>query len=531
MLHYIIQTIAFQLFFLLAYDLFLKKETFFNWNRIYLLATIVLSMLLPYIKINRFKEVVPQEYIIRLPEVILGGGITNSNNVMLENSEVVEQSTILIFQMILYIGVAVALALFLYKLIRIVFFISKSTKHKNDNITVINLKNSNAAFSFFNIVFLGENLKTDEKEAILKHEIIHVKQKHTLDLLFLEVLSIIFWFNPLVYMYQNRIEVLHEYIADAKAVKHQSKIHYYQNLLAQVFDTQNISFINPFFKQSLIKKRIVMLTKSKSKQIKLIKYAVLIPMVLGMLVYTSCEKQNEMSQEDELNLNQYSYTLDISGEMSDEVKIIHNKYEAFLKSNTEYVSWAKLNIKNRKISYSVHSINEKLSEGFEPEPLEVNSKDGKFYKMFVHFTRELETEESKRQKEKELLEQKEKYKTALEVPFIVIDQVPVFPGCEGLSNEEQRKCMSQNISKHVNRNFNTKLAEELNLTGRQRINVIFKIDTEGNIVDVKSRAPHSDLEAEAIRVIKTLPHFKSGINNGKKVTVSYSLPIIFQVSE
>jgi len=152
---------------------------------------------------------------------------------------------------------------------------------------IVSLIKSNTAFSFFNYIFLGDTLKKEEREAVLKHEMVHVNQKHTLDLLFFEVLRILFWFNPLVYMYQNKIMSLHEFIADAQAVKNESKNQYYQSLLSQVFETKNMSFINPFFKQSLIKKRISMLQKSKSKQVNLFKYALLIPIVFGMLVYTS----------------------------------------------------------------------------------------------------------------------------------------------------------------------------------------------------------------------------------------------------
>lgn len=274
-----------------------------------------------------------------------------------------------------------------------------------------------------------------------------------------------------------------------------------------------------------------MLQKSKSKQIRLFKYALLIPMVLGMLVYTSCEKQVETNQNEELDLSQYSYTLKQSGDMSEGNKIIHNKYEAFLKSNSEYVAWAIFDSQTKMASYSVHSIQEKTPDGYEVEPWEVNSKDGKSYKMFVNFNKKPETEEQKKQKAEELLKQKKEYKNASHVPFSIIDQVPVFPGCEGMSNDEQRNCMSKKISKHVNINFNTNLAKDLNLVGKQRINVIFKIDKKGHIVDVRSRAPHPDLEAEAIRVINTLPKMVPGIHNNKKVNVPYSLPITFQVTD
>ena len=118
----------------------------------------------------------------------------------------------------------------------------------------------------------------------------------------------------------------------------------------------------------------------------------------------------------------------------------------------------------------------------------------------------------------------------VEVPFAVIENVPVFPGCKG-SNSKKKKCMSEKIAKFVQRRFNTDLAGDLGLSGRQRINVIFKIDKRGNVTSVRARAPHPRLEKEAVRVIKLLPKFEPGKQRGKAVIVPYSLPIIFQVQD
>ncbi|MEP5340603.1 MAG: energy transducer TonB [Algibacter sp.] len=119
----------------------------------------------------------------------------------------------------------------------------------------------------------------------------------------------------------------------------------------------------------------------------------------------------------------------------------------------------------------------------------------------------------------------------IEVPFSVIENVPVFPGCEKGNNAAKKKCMSDKISKFVNRKFNTELASDLGLSGRQRINVIFKISKTGAITGVRARAPHPGLEKEAARVINLLPKMKPGKQRGKAVTVPYSLPIIFQVQD
>lgn len=119
----------------------------------------------------------------------------------------------------------------------------------------------------------------------------------------------------------------------------------------------------------------------------------------------------------------------------------------------------------------------------------------------------------------------------IEVPFAVIENVPVYPGCEKGNNAKKKACMSEKISKFVQKKFNTELAGELGLTGRQRINVIFKIDKNGNITGIRSRAPHPRLEKEAARVIGMLPKMKPGRQRGKAVIVPYSLPIVFQVQD
>ena len=116
-----------------------------------------------------------------------------------------------------------------------------------------------------------------------------------------------------------------------------------------------------------------------------------------------------------------------------------------------------------------------------------------------------------------------------EVPFIIVEHVPEYPGCEKGSNAEKRKCMSKKIAKFVQRKFNTDLANDLGLTGKQKISVVFKIDKNGSIIGVRSRAPHPRLEQEAARVINLLPKMKPGRQRGRAVVVPYSLPIVFEV--
>lgn len=116
--------------------------------------------------------------------------------------------------------------------------------------------------------------------------------------------------------------------------------------------------------------------------------------------------------------------------------------------------------------------------------------------------------------------------------YEVIENVPVYKGCDdSMSNTYLKNCMAKSISTHIAKTFNTNIANGLGIPdGKVRINVIFKIDKEGNIVDIKSKAPHPVLEEEAIRVIKLMPKMdKPGYQRGIPVTVPYALPIVFNI--
>jgi len=163
-----------------------------------------------------------------------------------------------------------------------------------------------------------------------------------------------------------------------------------------------------------------------------------------------------------------------------------------------------------------------------PEEIEIVEDEKEIEETVIESTETDQEEEIVEVEEIEVEEVEED----IDVPFNVIENVPVFPGCENeKSNDAKRQCMSDKISQFVNKKFNTDLAGDLGLSGRQRINVIFKIDKTGNIVGIRARAPHPGLEKEAKRVIGLLPKMKPGKQRGKPVNVPYSLPILFQVQD
>ncbi len=116
------------------------------------------------------------------------------------------------------------------------------------------------------------------------------------------------------------------------------------------------------------------------------------------------------------------------------------------------------------------------------------------------------------------------------LPFDIIEKVPVFPGCNGNTNEELRNCLSKNITNHVIKEFNFSIVKKLDLPkGLTRIYVNFKIDKRGKVIDVVAKADHERLEKEAIRVLNKVPRMEPGEQKGKPVGVLYSLPIVLQV--
>lgn len=303
MIHTFLQILVYQFLFLAVYDLSLKKETFFNLNRAYLMITPIVSILLPFISLGFIQQNIPQQYYVQLPAVILGGTA----------SEIGTTTSFWLSSLksIWIAGMIVSALIFSYKILKVVRLKRSGTTANIEGSKVTILPKTDTAFSFFNTIYLGEDISEENKPSIIAHEKMHIRQRHSFDLLYFELLRIVFWFCPAVYMFQNRISTLHEYIADAEILRQKSKKEYYQNLLSEVFQTQQISFINTFFKHSLtrltlfgrtfvfgtsggqVKNRIIMLQKSKSPKARIMKYLILLPLLGSILIYTSCTTDTE----------------------------------------------------------------------------------------------------------------------------------------------------------------------------------------------------------------------------------------------
>lgn len=161
-----------------------------------------------------------------------------------------------------------------------------------------------------------------------------------------------------------------------------------------------------------------------------------------------------------------------------------------------------------------------------PEKIEVIEDEKEVEETVIETT---ETDETEAVEVEEIEEVEEEEEVVEDVPFSIIEEVPVFPGCTG-SKAEKKACLNEKMRKHVTRNFDAELANELGLSpGKKRIYVQFKIDKDGSITSINARAPHPRLKKEAIRIAKKLPRMKPGKQRGKPVRVGYTLPITFNV--
>jgi len=489
MMTYLLQVFLFQLAFLLVYEIWLKKETFFDYNRWYLILAPSLAFILPLLKLDFLSEALPAENLknlgninVWLPEVMIGNGNTS---IAEGATPVAETSASVNWWLIFYAsGALLSLILLTFKFRKLQQLTAKSEIKLEQGLRIHSIPNSDIACTFFNKIFIGDQISEKEKQQIMAHELVHIRENHSLDLLFFEILKVVFWFNPLVYVFQNQLATVHEYIADQTAVKISGKKEYYHQLLNTAFSTQNISFINQFFNHSLIKKRILMLQKNNSSKLSKFKFLLVIPLMLAMLTYVACSEDN---------------SADLDSEMPET-------------TTSEIIAKLKVHLENK----------ESLSQEEKEQFLQLLKK-----------REELLLNEARANGKEiiEVVETKNNSDAGQDVPFAVVDQVPVFPGCENLgSNDEQKKCMSEKITQFVSKEFDTSLGKKLGLTGTNRVIVQFRIDENGNIQDVRARAPHPDLEEEAKRTINSLPQMEPGKQKGRDISVMYSLPIAFKVA-
>jgi hypothetical protein len=265
-IYYLLEANLYLAAFYLVYYFVLRRETYYQLNRLYLMSICVMAFIIPLLQIGTLRKVPPPPIVYQT--------ITPVNNTYIW--------TRADYCLLLYITVAAvmltAFAIKLYKLMQL----SRKAKQHNNGFYLIEIADNNNAFSFFKYLFIDPKLASSP--AVLQHELVHIRQKHSLDIVFLELFKIVNWFNPVVYLLQNSVKELHEFIADQETATQQQDVNGYTDfLINSAYGFTESHLVNNFFNKNLLKTRIIMLHQKRSGSLARLKLLVTLPLLGGML--------------------------------------------------------------------------------------------------------------------------------------------------------------------------------------------------------------------------------------------------------
>jgi TonB family protein len=486
-LNYLIESNVALLLFLGIYLLFLKNETNFKLVRIIVLTGIITAIIFPFIHMERdgisdsiptLSDVIPTYW---LPEFVVG------NTEAAQATQAHSVTSIWGYLAFVYFaGLLISALLFLYQVYQLFRLIPKHNIHSDSQIQVIEVPGKDTTFSFFNYIFIGncKDLSDSEKQRIVDHEITHVKQWHSADILLISILKIVFWFNPLINIYKKIFVQLHEFEADARAVENQD-VNNYCSLLARVaLRSAGLSIAN-HFNNSLTIKRIQMMRtiKSNIKWWKLTAFTITIPALFYVI---ACQEQ-------------------ITGREND-MKYLpveaRQRFDAF------------------RQNYQGETFIVEYDDKADKKLAELDGKYGKA-KHIELFTI---TDEGK-QRNFSMLQYVRSEASADRAPRVsssneVFDVVEVTPEFEG--------GMDGLVTFLRNNIHYPKKSRENNIEGTSYVSFI--VEKDGSVSDVKTINgfdPACDAESE--RVVKLSSNWKPGKVNGEFVRTRFVLPIKYKL--
>lgn len=442
------------------YFLFFRKETFHKANRYFLVVGAMLALLLPFVRSSQMRkpEIVPAEIqavvhdlYFQSEEVIVGPAAET-------------YSYLDILKYLYFAGLIVAGIVLLARITKTIIWLKSNKNAKG------------TAFSFLGKIVIDNHL--EQKSVILKHEDIHVKQKHFLDLIFFEMLQIVFWFNPIIYFYKKSIAIIHEFLADDEASKiAQDKIAYASLLVSKQFSFQPPTvFTQHFFNHSTLKSRIIMLSKNPSKKTALLKFSLLAPAFFVMLAISS-------------------FTV-----------VRDNKLERLYNNLNNEISQKTLG----DLGFP-EPTNQPLNEVLEgSETIESGNN------IFLNFLPDNEVIELEDLSFPIIKEDTFPQNRATKTIFTTAEQIPEFMG----GQVELYKWLAKNIKYPL---------EAKNNKIEGRVYVRFVIEADGEIGEVKvMKGIGFGCDEEAARVLKAMPKWKPAMQNGYPVAIYYNMPIVFK---
>lgn len=277
-----------------------RKNTFHKTNRAILVASLIISVCLPFININ-VSGATGVQGILQLQEVI----ITPGNNV-------VAGSGYSVFSIVLmaYFSISALFLLIDLGKIAAIFIKNRDAKYvKHDGYTMVYTNQESSPFSLFKYIFINkENHSEEDMQIIITHELQHIHHHHYLDNILMEIIRLLFWIHPAVYLFQRSLKNIHEYQADMETVQHTDRSHYLRLLYSETLRPQQIGMAN-HFSYSPLKRRLKMMLTKPTKKYAGIYYFTWIPVVALLVFFLGTTQVNAQStQPGEVQIAQTSTT-------------------------------------------------------------------------------------------------------------------------------------------------------------------------------------------------------------------------------
>ena len=310
------------------YWMFLRKETYFQFNRIYLLGTVLFACMIPFGNFSFFESSYESSALIvissvgeavRIPEMTLADrstiGFSLSNN---------WQDLVIVIYLL---GTSILLARIILGIIRINELKKTGRRIDHDGYSVVYIKQQFAPFSFFRTIFINESQNnSSETSKIIDHEVIHITQLHTYDNLIVEICLAVLWFNPFMWFIKRALRNTHEYLADNSIIKTNTSLVKYQSLLLkQIHGLSSLVVTNNF--NSMIKNRIKMMCKSKSTVLAKAKLLLLIPVIMCLALIFACSGNEQLKE---------NFTVEQAEKLKSEKDNLSTEQTDTLKSDNEY---------------------------------------------------------------------------------------------------------------------------------------------------------------------------------------------------
>jgi beta-lactamase regulating signal transducer with metallopeptidase domain len=550
---------------LAIYHLVLEKEKMHQFNRFYLLFSIVFSLVIPFITIEIIEE-------IAMPNV-------QNSAIQIDQGSIVfvEETNYLPFILWSIYGLITFLfsIRFVRNISKIISTINANKRIDYKNAKLVLLEEKILPHTFLNFIFINETDYNNQKieTELLSHEFTHVTQKHTFDVLFIEILKTIFWFNPIFIFYKKAIQLNHEFLADEKVVTTHNNVSFYQNLLLSKSNDNPIYQLTSNLNYSLTKKRLIMMTKTTSQTKAIFKKIALIPFIFGLVFFlcfktiaqekTTTPKANKSTNEQSTNEKRDDYYAGVRIMIKDNnqnVKLDKQYEELTLDEKNKYLSWVpnplveksptEKEFKDFKDSkkYAIwinerHVSNDKLND-FTPKDIAYfsgssvskNARSKKFPQAFqYHFYTQNHFDENLKNQHKKFSGKKIEIRLSNDENSNPIKDTKDKKLVEKKSSSQiAEKTLPEYLGGmqefYIFFSANYKIPSDFK--GNGKIYISFMVETDGSISDFEVlRDSGFGTGEEAVRVLKLTPKWIPGKEDGKVVRMKFTLPIAIQAKK